>query len=191
MAREGTRRGPWYQNTTQPHPTEQQPTDISKAEPNSPTNCTTQAHNIVSKNREHNKNHTQPQHPQQYISYLMQPTMQHEEDGLRERHTNIALQVSACRRDHSPISSSEIIWNDRSLNKRKNQIRTSRGVQPSTQRSLASLTLPHRHWGRKGPHRLLGSRRSASGSIPPRRRGYNSHEAHLPPQHRAGQPTQI
>jgi len=89
MSGEGARRGPRYQNTTQPHPTEQQPTDISKAEPNSPTHRTTQAHTIVSKNREHGKNHTRLHHPQQYISYQMQPTMQQDMEGLSERHTNV------------------------------------------------------------------------------------------------------
>ena len=146
MLGEGARRGPRYQNTTQPHPTEQQPTDIPEAEPNCPTNRTTQAHTIVSANKEHSKNHTHLQHPQQYISYQMQPTMQQEKNGLSERHTNDALQDSGHRRDHSLTSSSEIVLNNRSPNIGKNQIKPSRGVQPhrtevTRQSNIASSAL--------------------------------------------------
>ncbi len=72
--------------------------------------------------------------------------MQHDKDGLSERRTNVALQDSVCRRDHSPTSSSQIIQNNRSPNTGKSQIITSRGVQPhrtkvTSQSNIASSTL--------------------------------------------------
>ena len=86
----------------------------------------------------------------------MQPTMQLEKDGLKGRHANIALQVSVCRRDHSPTSSSEVIWNNKSPNTWKIQIRTSRRVQPhhtevTSQSNIASSAL-----GEEGTSSPLG-----------------------------------
>ena len=147
--------GPRYQNTTLPHPTEQQPTDISKPEPNSPKNRITQAHNIISKNGDHNKNHTRLQHPQQYINCQMQPTKQQDKDRLTERRINADLQDIGRRRDHPPPH-----HHKRSYGITDPQIRGKTRSKPheesnrTAQRSQASLTLPHRHWGRREPHRL-------------------------------------
>jgi hypothetical protein len=115
------RRGTRYHNTPQPHPTEQHPNDNSKGELHRPTDCSIQAHNTEKKKLEHIKNHNNPQHTQQHIRYHMQFARQPDEIGLKERHTNIALQNNRrCGIDHSSTSSSEIIWNNRSPKAGKN-----------------------------------------------------------------------
>ena len=64
MSREGTRGDPGYRKATQPLPS-QQLTDITKSEPNSPTNQTSITD---TENGDHKKEHTCLQHSQQYVS---------------------------------------------------------------------------------------------------------------------------
>ena len=144
----GNPKRPRDHKTMLPHPNEPQPTDDPKGRTKRPSDRPMEAQKTIGKKIKHNNNHPNPQHLQRHHNYHMHPTWQPQKDGHNEKHTNNALRSNSCWNGHPSSSTSEIMWNNRSRKLEKTIPRPPEESNRTAQKSLASLTLPHRHWTR-------------------------------------------